>query len=278
MQSKHDDLVSVLPHETLVRSFSFLATGHDLASVMLVCKSFNRAAHEESIWKEGCFRKYGSDISEQTVHLYPCFYEMLKDDNSLGASPIRYNPGKFVYVFNEDHYFFCCLIRSVKWHRPSKTVQVFVDARGETDLRDPITSGLWRVDRYNGEDTLGLTFARVTTARTVTNLVATATHKKAILVYPEDAFAQAGHYVFCYANTRRPWRGLPVRLEQVPPPPKDYTNVSILHVKQNLQDAFAEYSLENGGHPEDTEDSELELWRQNIPQRVLERQDPPWWT
>jgi F-box-like len=254
-----------LPQEILVRAFCFLGNVQDIASVKLVCKTFRRLADEESIWHDIAIRKFGPSIHEQTLHLYDnSSYEMVKDDNRWGACPILYNPGICLYRHNRPAYWFACLVRWVRWHRPSRTVQVFIDARGEDDLRQPITSGLWRIDESSWDEEPS---DRPHLAREFVPMVEHRGHYKGLLIYPEAMFMQAGEYFFCYANSEMRWFE------------KDYTKAVILTVQQGLKDAFPEYSLEALTDHDDTDELDRELWRAHVPAQVMERRHSPrpWW-
>jgi F-box-like len=252
-----------LPQEILVRAFCFLGNVQDIASVKLVCTTFRRLADEESIWHDIAIRKFGPSIYEQTLHLYGnSSYEMVKDDNQLGACPILYNPG-ICFLDNNDpsYWYYACLVRWVRWHRPSRTVQVFVDARGEDDLWPPIWSGLLR--EVNGERNYG----EPDRAREFAPMVEQDGHYKGLLIYPEDMFMPAGEYFFCYANS-----GIGNHHEQ------GYDEIVLLTFQRGLKDAFPEYSLETLTDNDDTDELDRELWRAHVPAQVMERRDPrPWW-
>jgi F-box-like len=246
-----------LPREILVRAFCFLGNVQDIASVKLVCKTFCWLAGEESIWHDIAIRKFGPLIHGQTLHLYGnSSYEMVKDDNRLGACPILYNPGICLYRNNRPDYWFACLVRWVRWHRPSRTVQVFIDARGEHDLRQPITSALRRIDAFNRDGEQPDPQHR---AREFAPMVEQRGHYKGLLIYPEDMFMQGGEYFFCYGYDWG-WR--------------DYTEVVILTVQQGLKYAFPEYSLE-GLTDNDTDELDRERWRAHVPGQVMRRGS--WW-
>jgi hypothetical protein len=279
----------LLPPEVLVRVFSILGNVQDLARVQLVCRAFHMAATDETIWQEIAIRKYGAYIHDRTVQLYnDSSYEMLKDDNLLGACPIIYNPGICLYKYNRDDYWFGCLIRWVRWHRPSRTVQIYVDARGERDLRDPITSGVWRsgivavdVDEMDHNGAEGSSEDRPSRPQEFDSLLAEEQqrprgHYKGMLIYPEELFLHPAEYVFCYANGHviSPWE------RRLGGAERDYTKTVILRFEPqgSLKDAFPEYSLEAALHDDDEDESDRERWRLHVPAAVMNRTDPsPWW-
>jgi hypothetical protein len=284
----------LLPPEVLVRVFSILGNVQDLGRVQLVCRSFHTAAGNETIWCEIAIRKYGAYIHDQTVHLYDgSSYEMLKDDNRLGACPIIYNPDSLcLYKYNRDDYWFGCLIRWVRWHRQSRTVQIYVDARGERDLRHPSTSGVWRsgivavdVDEMDHNGAEGSSEHLPSRPHAFDNLLADEQqrprgHYKGVLIYPEELFLQPAEYVFCYANGHviSPWE------RRLGGAVRDYTKTVILRFgpQENLKDAFPEYSLEaaptNDDDNDDEEESDRERWRLHVPAAVMNRTQPsPWW-
>jgi F-box-like len=262
-------MMTSLPQDILVRAFCFLGNVPDLASVKLVCKTFRRLADNESIWHDIAIRQFGPVIHGRTLHLYGnSSYEMIKDDNRLGACPILDNPGVCFYKGNRcPDYWFACLIRWVRWH-----------------LRQPITSGVWRQDDRaipQIETALSRPEAEAYFALAFRPYVAQQGHYKGLLIYPEETFMQPREYVFCYANSGfrsrrvRGWFRTLVEHELVT---FDYTETVILSVQGKLKDAFPEYSLE-ALTDDDTEESDRERWRLHVPPPVMDRQDPsPWWT
>jgi F-box-like len=254
-----------LPQEILVRVFCFLGNMQDIASVKLVCTTFRRLADEESIWHDIAIRKFGPSIYEQTLHLYGnSSYEMVKDNNQLGACPILYNPGICLDHHNHPSFWYACLVRWVRWHRPSRTVQVFIDARGEDDMWHPFTNGI----TFNGAREPGRrVYEPPHRAREFAPMVEEDGHYKGLLIYPEDMFMRAGEYFFRYAIS-----GIGGMPEQ------NYTDFVILTFQRGLKDAFPEYSLESLTDDDDTDELDRELWRAHVPAQVMERRDPrPWW-
>lgn len=270
-------MVKIFSHDILVRACSYIGELQDLANAMLVCKSFHKAIHDELIWREYAIRKYSPNVYQQTNHLYDSSYEMVRDDNQRGACPIVYNPGRCLFRHNRVDYWFCCLIRSVYWHRASRSIRVFYDARGERDLRDPIPSGIWRFDpdRFDPERR-NLHQARAILARESVRFVDRTGHYQGLLIYPEEAFSQPGTYGFVYANggvIENIVRGVIVHGRL------DYTVAPVLRVEQTLKDAFSDYCLEvsHAAPPNDTEESEREMWAAHVPTEVLQRTNPLWW-
>jgi F-box-like len=155
----------MLPADLLIPVFSALGTTKELGRCAQVCRAFRRAIISEeeeedeaeaqqgqqSLWKEIAVRIYGAALAESTVSLYQgnnSYREMVKDDNRRGASPAFPTNVACLYRFNRDEYYFCCLVVSVVFDRlAGSSIWVHLDARGETDLRHPSGSVVFRNNR-----------------------------------------------------------------------------------------------------------------------------------
>jgi F-box-like len=147
----------LLPTDLLFPIFSALGTTKELGKCAQVCRAFRRAisseeeedeADRQALWKEIADRRYGAALVESTVALCDegnnSYREMIKDDNRRGVSPAFPTNVACLYQFNRDEYYFCCLVVSVVWDRLAGAIWVHLDARGETDLRHPSGSVLFR--------------------------------------------------------------------------------------------------------------------------------------
>lgn len=158
----------MLPKDLWERSLCFLDLA-DIGRAAAVCRAVREATADDSstVWKELAERKYGTRIVQATIELYDANYRaMLQDDNQRGALPTLYrmlvNEGDIEgdvcwacpYTRNRPNYYFCCLIACIKYDCRNDNLLLYIDARGEPDLRRPETSGLWRNQRpLRQEDT-----------------------------------------------------------------------------------------------------------------------------
>jgi len=167
----------------------------DILAAAKTCRAWRDAAFQQYVWEYVANKKYGEKVAKSTIKLYENdWVDMLRDDNKKGALPTIEFGGKPLQCFykhNTPNFFYCCLIISVKWHRPSREVRVYIDARGQHDLSHPSTSsfcsprstfltkGIWKPDS-NNTDRRG--------------------HYKGYISFHEEIFQEGGTYIFCYAN------------------------------------------------------------------------------
>lgn len=112
-------------------------------------KSFKESALSDFVWKDIAIRKYGRELAESTIsHYEGCWKQMIIDDNKKGAMPTvvgldpcmwRYNTNS---VVNSSGLYYCCIISCIKWDRLGRRIRVYLDARGESDLRKPIGTSI----------------------------------------------------------------------------------------------------------------------------------------
>lgn len=201
--------------------------------------------HHPYLWQALAERKYGQRIVQATVKVYEeeeeeentvgsfgkrkiprnnnPYYNMLRDDNIRGGVlPTLYYPNICCcyYKRNRTDYFFACIVTCVKWDRAHDTLQVHVDARGESDLRRPETSGLWLESTRTGKAGLGIRRVQGFPCTQFINCLRTTApsnnndrttivrgHYKGVLIFnlANDMLTQDGvpgdsKYYFCYAN------------------------------------------------------------------------------
>jgi len=189
---------NAIPDSILSKIFSEYLNDsiRDIFACAQTCQTWKDAAYQQHIWKSIAYKKYGENVARFTINIYKNnWVKMLRDDNKKGAFPsIEFGdkPLQCFYKHNTRNYFDCCLIVSVKWHRPLREVRVYIDARGQQDLRHPSTSsfcsptrifytkGVWKPDS-NCMDRRG--------------------HYKGHLSFRQDIFQECGTYKFCYANS-----------------------------------------------------------------------------
>jgi len=145
----------MLPLESLVHILSFLADARDILPTASVSKLFNTAVQKESLWQEIAYVRYTADLAEASLQEYGGIWKrMILDDNKRCA--LLYVPMQqpCFYRFNRPDYFFICIITGVAFDRVQNTIRIYIDVRGESDLRDPIQSSLSDVSNENARQTV----------------------------------------------------------------------------------------------------------------------------
>ncbi len=159
--------VDSLPREIFERCLSFLDAKDLCFSVELVCKSFRIASRDsDSLWRSIALYKYGDEILENAISTdaYSCrlsFKEMVADDMRLVAMPtisMAKHPKVCRWMYHSVSCSFVCLVLGIQYYRPAEEVRIYIDVRGETDLRHPRTSSIShnysartiRADRFHG--------------------------------------------------------------------------------------------------------------------------------
>ncbi|KAL7575684.1 hypothetical protein ACA910_011502 [Epithemia clementina (nom. ined.)] len=169
--------VTQLPGDLFVQVLSNL----DIPSIVActtVNKAFNKATQDPELWKAAAIAKFGPKVAYATVHLYDVggnnnnandgvnetsnstrhqqentrfsasyrsWRAMVMDDNRLGALPTCFINAASSWKWNSEEIFYACILHSVQWDRVANELRVYIDARGERDLRHPRSSTLvWR--------------------------------------------------------------------------------------------------------------------------------------
>lgn len=267
-----------LPVEILIRVFSQLGSTSDILAAAHVCKDFHTASQEESLWQEMADRKYGHAVSTATLPLYNGSYRaMIQDDNKRGAFPTIHGLWKSEYKFNQNFYFFCCLITCIRWNRCTRELQLYLDVRGEEDLRQPWTSTIWIGDLALIQHPHVFRLRHQVQAIMEASCLSFQSslmsehpgHFKGVLTFHEDFFLTPNHYMFCYANANMNF--------------SDYAHVKLFEIQpgQTLLHAWKsmprfEYTTEAfSPFADDSPQTERDRWIPHLPEEVLDR--PNWW-
>jgi hypothetical protein len=219
--------ITALPAEILESVLIYtVQTPRDLAACALTCKAFSQAAScPQLLWRVIAVHRYGLEVAEASETLYDCDWKALvADDNRKGALPTLLDPKPCFYRWNQPHHFYCCLIVAIKWNRLMGQIQIYLDVRGETDLRHPDGSSV----RMENDDE-GVESQMTVRGQWVSELSEEETgpgHYKGYLAFPHFAFMFPGTYRFCYANMLH---GM-----------ADYQSITIMNVPSTggLADAF----------------------------------------
>jgi hypothetical protein len=144
-----------LPEELLSTTISFLAKPKDVGSCVQVSKQFQSASDSDMVWKTIAHTMYGEELASSTLDLYDGNWKtMIADDNRKGALPTldtaktcewKLNGTMMSIHFDQASYYYC-IISCIKWDRKNKVVRVYIDARGEQDLRSPNESSIRLMD------------------------------------------------------------------------------------------------------------------------------------
>lgn len=276
-------MLTSLPNEVQIRVLSLLVTLADLSRISRVSKSLHQLVQKSpSLWEEIAERKYGRDVAQRTASHYGGNWKnMLRDDNRNGAllavtrTAVPSKMWKSNYIHNSDGYYFCCLMGGLKYDRLKNMLYLYLDVRGELDLRHPATSHMvWK------PRSAGTFHARRVTRRveTYVSLIETERpgHYKGVVGIHLGSFSdttaidEPGTWEFLFANRH--------------PPSSDYEPIILFDLDrgQSIESTIPtlqgfHYSLRLGDeeHPftDDTEEIERRRWQSHAPQRVLER----WW-
>lgn len=201
--------IEALPQGVLSTILLFLEKPKDIADCALISKQFYAASDSDIVWKAMAQYIYGDELANKTLYKYDGNWKaMLVDDNRLGACPTLFNiktsawkhNGIATHLSNSTHYY--CTIQCIKWDRRNKMIRIYIDARGEKDLRHPVRSGirLRSNDGCSQKDIPGQTFVSELKEET-------AGHYKGFICYPESNVdtslhdvSKKGKCTFCYSN------------------------------------------------------------------------------
>jgi hypothetical protein len=288
------DWAASAPEEILVKIFVFVGAPKDICSCSLVCRAFQRSTSSSILWQELAHLKFGQLLAANTAGLYNDNWKrMMMDDNKKGALPTLENDIVCNWKPNNSQgHYYCCIVTAVKWHRELKELRVYLDVRGERDLRHPIGSSVTR--RIDGRQANG----SATATRFLSELTDTFSeehpavlqrrhrpadlqrhhrafgdrrrHYKGYLSFPEHLFEVSGQYFFCYA-CRDHADG-------------DYESVCIFSVPYGgFERAFDAYSSETtpricyktdiSPFADDTPETANDRWTRAVPQKVMQRRD-----
>lgn len=174
-----------LPHEASLHIFSFLGSTRDLGACATVCRSFRVISDEPELWQQIALDKYGpvcANVGYRNEY-NRSWRALLRDDNKRAALPTIHLNKPCFWRFNNDGRFYCCFVAQVKLDRVNNQVKMYLDARGESDLRLPNTSTIFLPDRAMDLIMAGQFVPEV----------ATQGHYKGILQFPSVPFKRSFH-------------------------------------------------------------------------------------
>jgi len=258
-----------LPREATLHIFSFLGSTRDLGACATVCRSFRVIANEPELWHQIALKKYGPECANfGSKNEYDRNWRaLLRDDNRQAALPtIHLNkPCFWRYNNNGPGPFYCCFIAQVKWNRVTNQVMVYLDARGESDLRPP---GLATIRLRN--QPLGATMHGLFPEA----LATTQGHYKGVLHFSAERLERfssevaAARWTFCYANGDHE-RG-------------DYSAIPFPNWDEISNSQT--YTINESPFSNDNEGIERARWGPLVPQAILDRRQAParrfnatWW-
>ncbi|EFN51283.1 hypothetical protein CHLNCDRAFT_141219 [Chlorella variabilis] len=115
----------------LSQVLKLLPSVQDLCRCRMVCRALHHAVQDDTVWQA------------KALELYPAETELVQDDNCEHAALFLPLVGRSCrYKMNQPHYFFECLMLGLEWNRAEHTFRLYIDARGEVDLRQPGESSM----------------------------------------------------------------------------------------------------------------------------------------
>ena len=256
-------------------------------------------------WRDIAIERFGQDIVNATIHLYCGSYrEMVHDDNVRGAVPtLTLGSGEggalpCPWRGNSPNYFFLCLLVRLQFHREANELRLYLDARGERDLRNPKDSSIeCMTDATAGALNSPLAEPTLISGEFVPE-ISMPGHHKGYLSFDAGQFSKAGKYYFTFADFRRndfflklkatfEARGAPRNAMLAR---KDYESVLLLQVPEEggLERAFADvegkicYALPSSPFEGETEEDEKRRFSPYTEDSLLERHETEgggykWW-
>jgi len=272
-----------LPKDVRLRVLSLLAKPADLSRIGRVSKALHRLVHNSpSLWKEIAERKYGRDLAQCTIYLYDNDWEkMMRDDNRKGAllavtrTAVPSEMWKSNYRFNRDNYYFCCLLTGLKYDRLKKMLYLYLDVRGEDDLRHPSSSFFVWTSQLTNKSWYSF---RVQNYVSFLETQQRDHHKCVVSVdirkFPASKMDGPGTWSFVFASrySRCDYQPIPLFVSD-----QGQSIESIIPTLQCFHYFRRDFDRE---HPftDDTEEIERKRWQSHVPQRVLDRTTPTrWW-
>lgn len=178
---------------------------------------------------------------------------------------------------NRPQYYFCCIVECVKYYRAANEVLVYIDVRGETDLRRPNGSSLVLRNSFGSvqvRPSRGMEPAVDSRpSRFDPDQRSTSRHHKGCLVFP--APEAPGMYTFCYANAYQHHHTdyLPVTLFEIPEGPNGLKIAFGMGAEETC------YTFHESPFAEDTPQAERARWEATVPEQVMNRgsiRGPSW--
>jgi len=231
------------------------------------------------------------------------------DDNVLGAIPtLRLNQA-CPWRMNKATYWFVCLLVEVRYYREDNELRLYLDARGERDLRNPGSSSVRRQSKGDEkESTTAILRNSSKTEEVITGefvpQVSVPGHYKGYLSFDAGLFTKPGTYIFQFADPRRnaSIRRIMAAMEAWGRPTEslllqDYPDIPLFEVpegcenaRSGLEEAFAktseggtlDYSMAESPFANDTDAIEQSRFAPLVDEAVLKRHEAPggkrkWW-
>mmetsp|Transcript_1560 Transcript_1560/g.2230 ORF Transcript_1560/g.2230 Transcript_1560/m.2230 type:complete len:295 (-) Transcript_1560:262-1146(-) len=269
-------MILKLPEDLILKIFSHLGTIPDIAHASQASKDLLNCTKSPKLWMEFAIRKYGNRAAHQSIDLYKGDWKaMLQDDNKEGVHPTVERVWKSNYAYNCDDYYYVCLVTAIQFDRTKEELLVYVDARGESDLRHPQTSYLYS-EVVDGREIMIEYHNRAAEFKSFLQQE-TAGHFKGVLSFRLGNVPTSGRkFNFLFANRDPRW--------------SDYERITLLDIDEekgiyeNLQQMDGFKYLPKDQHPfiNDTPQVERERWELHVPSSVLQsdrRRDGmrKWW-
>lgn len=272
-----------------------LSEAKELGRISLVCSQFHRAAQEDALWYQAAKNRYGCAITTLTKkHVggddeqsYQNWKQVLKDDNSQVAMPTlkmrpkpcfwKYNDGGAPPGANLPDMFYCCVIVGIKWFRSTNRLAIFIDARGEPDLRRPrpcIECSAWCKSLSTGSWLSSFNKKKPG-------------HYKGCLLFDARWFEKPGTYRFCYNDEYNDYGYTELftipELEHVQGPNErryndpsyQYPYLNHLFGLKQMGPKYTPRYTENVLEPQ-TKEEERVMFQEFVPEKYLNRSSDPW--
>jgi len=199
------DFVKVLPKEIVNLIFAFSQTKENLLNTSLVCKEWYQAATNKELYQKLSIAKW----TERYCNLEAYngnWRQLYCSENCYNiVHAVRLN-SSCMWRMNSNDRHYECIILKVTWNRLKKRLCFHFDVRGESDLRDPWVSLIyrrpWSTTPHEPNNRSWYVDAPdyPSIAPIETKIFGSRTgHIKGCLYYPEDFFTIAGAtYTFNY--------------------------------------------------------------------------------
>jgi len=263
---------------------SHAATPRELGRVAQASRTLRAFVAGEggrALWGDVADRRYGAGVARRTAGLYGGdFREMIRDDNRRGAvlaATLTDDPSRMLKGYwrmnrwNGRLYFY--LIAGLEYDRLEEKLYLYIDARGESDLRHPSGSFIrWKFDRRGGKQVANFTsFLQWHKPG----------HYKGVLEFSLENFHRSpvdkDQLIFVFANTTQWGDYEPVDLfewdgarsiEEVMPKLEGFH----YSLRQNLKRPGKDRPF-----ADDTDAVERERWQSHVPNWVMRQERPRRW-
>jgi len=193
------------------------------ASVLFCDDLWSMIAH--CLWPQSCTGPTVLQTYNLSVNTSP-WLGLVATGNKSGAWPCAVvHNGSSVYKHARPGYWFECKVLMVRWDRLSRTVRVYFDAKGESDLRDPASSAIIVSPVAAQREKSWASQKKADASRSLTSVesqffVSRAGHIKGYVAYNEShlfADTQNPGLMFCFANRTASGDYPPVQLPVLDP-------------------------------------------------------------